>query len=417
MVLVPGPACDTSLRVLGHLLRRPVVVPAALCAAAGLHVDRSPPIAGHHPALQAALVARPPDRPAQIPHDAAYKAMYRHPQTILDLRHFLAAPSGPLHPGTLAALDFSTLAKLPAEWVTADFRRRHGDQVWRIRFRDAASDAGAGAWLLLLLEFQSRDDTDMALRILGYVVELYRDLEAQGVVRPGTRRPPVLPVVIHNGVSPWRAPVEVTELIALRELPAPVRRDLESLQPSQRLHVVDFPTCRQEDLVPGNVVSLQIGFEYAGPSDYETLLPAVVELRDAGLRRTVWEWVVRRAHRHGLALEGLDVEGTFFRSRIGENMKRATEAWFAEGRAEGVEEGLRRGIEQGLEQQRALLMRQVATKFGVGASERIEPLLARVVDAALLVEIGDVLLVSGTETELVERVEAVVASGVPSSGR
>ena len=43
--------------------------------------------------------------------------------------------------------------------------------------------------------------------------------------------------------------------------------------------VVPGPACRitagalyrQEDLVPGNVVSLQIGFEYAGPSDYERL--------------------------------------------------------------------------------------------------------------------------------------------------
>ena len=68
-----------------------------------------------------------------------------------------------LGPEILAALDFSTLAKLPAEWVTEDFRRRHGDQVWRIRFKDAAHDVGA--WLLLLLEFQSRDDPDMALRI------------------------------------------------------------------------------------------------------------------------------------------------------------------------------------------------------------------------------------------------------------
>ena len=75
--------------------------------------------------------------------------------------------------------------------------------------------------------------------------------------------------------------------------------------------------------------------------------------------------------------------------------------WFAE----GVEEGLRRGLEQ----QRALLMRQIDTKFGAGAAERVEPLLARVVDAALLVEIGDVLLVADTETELVERVKVVSA--------
>ena len=136
-------------------------------------------------------MSRSADHPSPLPHDAAYKAMYRHRQAILDLRRYLVAPNGPLRPDTLAALDFSTLAKLPAEWVTADFRRRHGDQVWRIRFKDASPDAGAGAWLLLLLEFQSRDDPDMALRILGYVVELYRDLEAQGVAGAGTRRPPV----------------------------------------------------------------------------------------------------------------------------------------------------------------------------------------------------------------------------------
>ena len=354
-------------------------------------------------------MSRPSDRAPPLPHDASYKAMYSHRQAVLDLRRYLVAPNGPLRPATLAALDFATLARLPAEWITADFRRRHGDQVWRVRLRDAAPDAGAEAWLLLLLEFQSRDDPDMALRILGYVVELYRDLEARGVVRRGTRRPPVLPVVVHNGVSPWRSPVEVAELIALRELPVAVRRDLEALQPSQRLHVVDFPTHRQEDLVPGNVVSLQIGFEYAGPSDYEWLLPAVAELEDVGLRRTVYAWAAGRARRYGLELEGLDVEGTYFRSRIGENMKRATEAWFAE--------GLQRGMEQGLAQQRALLMRLIATKFGAGAAQRVEPLLARVADAALLAEVGDVVLMSGTEAELVSGVETVVAGQGPSSER
>ena len=177
---------------------------------------------------------------------------------------------------------------------------------------------------------------------------------------------------------------------------------------------------------PGNVVSLQIGFEYAGPSDYARLLPAVAELADAGLRRTVYEWVVRRARRDGVDLEEVDVEGTYFRSRIGDNFRRATQAWFAEGRAEGVEEGLRRGreqgvqqgraqgLEQGLEQQRALLVRQITTKLGAGAAQRVGPLLDRIAEPALLAEVGDALLVSGAETELVERVEAVIASMTPA---
>jgi flagellar biosynthesis/type III secretory pathway protein FliH len=182
-------------------------------------------------------------------------------------------------------------------------------------------------------------------------------------------------------------------------------------------------------LVPGNVVSLQMGFEHAEPSDYARLLPAVAELKDAGLRRTVWEWVALRARRQGMTLEEVDVEGTYFRSRIGDNFKRATQAWFAEGVEEGLrrgreqgleqgreqgleqgrEQGIEQGIERGLEQQRALLMRQVAAKFGADAPARVGPLLSRVADAASLAEVGEAVLVSATETELAARVEAVIA--------
>ena len=217
--------------------------------------------------------------------------------------------------------------------------------------------------------------------------------------------------------------MEVAELIALPEAPAQVRRDLRALQPSQRLHVVDFPAHRQDDLVPGNVVSLQMGFEHAGPSDYARLLPAVAELADAGLRRTVWEWVVRRARRDGVDLGEVNVEGTYFRSRIGDNFRRATEVWFAEGveeglkrgREQGVEQGVEQGLERGLEQQRALLVRQIATKFGAGAAQRMGTRLDRVADPALLAEVGDALLVSAMETELVARIEAVIASMTPSA--
>ena len=159
-----------------------------------------------------------------------------------------------------------------------------------------------GRELLLLLQFQSRDVPDMALRILGYVVELYRDLEAHGVVRPGTAVRRCTRKWCTTGRRRGGQPVEVAELIALPDVPAQVRRDLATLQPLSGCTWLTFPVHRQEDLVPGNVVSLQIGFEYAGPSDYARLLPAVAELADAGLRRTVYEWVVRRARRDGVDL-------------------------------------------------------------------------------------------------------------------
>ena len=57
--------------------------------------------------------------------------------------------------------------------------------------------------MLVMLEFQSRDDPGMALRVLEYTAMLYRELlrEDWG----GAPLPPVLPVVLYNGHRPWRS--------------------------------------------------------------------------------------------------------------------------------------------------------------------------------------------------------------------
>ena len=87
-----------------------------------------------------------------------------------------------------------------------------------------------------------------------------------------------------------------------------------------------------------------------------------------------------------------------------------------QGRAEGVEKGRAEGVKKGLEQQRLLLARQAAAKFGAKASARLAPLLARIVDPERLAEVGEGLLVCATEAELVARVEAVIESKAPPPG-
>ena len=95
-----------------------------------------------------------------------------------------------------------------------------------------------------------------------------------------------------------------------------------------------------------------------------------------------------------------------FRSRIDENMKRATEAWFAD----GLKAGLERGVEQGLEQQRSLLGRQAAAKFGAETAVRLTPLLAQAGDWATLAELGEVLLAADDEPQLLAQTKAAIAS-------
>ena len=81
--------------------------------------------------------------------------------------------------------------------------QRYADAVWRIRY--AGDDAGADArTLVLLLEFQSTVDPDMAARTLAYTSLLREHLRRQGRLDPdgGLR---TLAVVVYSGPKPWSA--------------------------------------------------------------------------------------------------------------------------------------------------------------------------------------------------------------------
>ena len=176
--------------------------------------------------------------------DAAYKRLSSRPGMVRDLLRGFAARDWS------GALDMTSLTPLPASYVSRDLQQRHGDLVWRVRF-------GGERWLylVLLLEFQSGVDRAMAVRMLTYSGLLYQRLVAEGVLREGGALPPVLPVVIYNGRSPWTAPADVAELIAAGG-PA-----LARYQPSQQYFLLDEGRVDGGALPPGNLVSALIALE------------------------------------------------------------------------------------------------------------------------------------------------------------
>lgn len=97
-----------------------------------------------------------PGRAMSTKHDASYKGFFAQRRTVTDTllgaAHELARH-----------LDFSTLERLPASFVTEHLGQRHADMVWRIQTTKAQ-------WLyvLVLLEFQSTIDRRMALRMTDY---------------------------------------------------------------------------------------------------------------------------------------------------------------------------------------------------------------------------------------------------------
>lgn len=134
-------------------------------------------------------------------HDTGYKFLFSNPELVRDLI------LGFVPDEWLQRLDYSTLERVPGSYVTEDFRSRADDIIWRVKV------GGEWIYLYLLIEFQSRVDKYMALRMMVYGGLLYQDLIKRGDVLADGRLPPLLPIVLYNGGPRWSAVTDVAELI------------------------------------------------------------------------------------------------------------------------------------------------------------------------------------------------------------
>ena len=350
------------------------------------------------------------------PRDPALKAIFSHPRMLADaLRGYAVRPRGPLDPHTIAALNFNTLEKLPAEWITPDFRRRIGDQAWRVRFRWAPDWSDPGGYLLILVEFQSHRRSDMALRMASYAMRLYDELEATGVLRQRTPRPPIFPLVIYNGPGRWTAATTLDRLIAApaqppaasahaeeAEIASQAARDLAAFQLSHAYFALAFHPYRKDDPHVDNAMSLQIGLENASTWDeLRQLVDMLRRLPERRLVETMLEWALQRLNADNETAEEMKAMASLdhFYSQLDERAK----GWRDQLFAEGVQQGRAEGVEMG----RAMLRRQAGRRFGASA-EPLYPLLDKVHSTATLEEIGDWVM-ADTIDQLIAKVKAAVA--------
>ena len=234
---------------------------------------------------------RTPRRSNRPKHDASYKKIFAHRRTVADLLRGFA--------GDLARhLDFATLERLPASFVTERLGQHHADMLWKIRTGD-----GNWLYLLILLEFQSTIDRRMAMRMLNYTMRILNGLSADEL-GPGGTYPPILPVVIYNGKRNWNAATK------LRDLFAPVPGAMLGYLPRYRYLLIDLRALDPSLLAAENVVSLMAMLEQArsqgrleelglrwpiGWSESERANCSAVSRR--GSRRCWWSVRIRRGKR------------------------------------------------------------------------------------------------------------------------
>ena len=135
------------------------------------------------------------------PSDPPYKVLLQDPGLFEETVRFVA-------PELADLLDFETATSLDKEHVTALARVRIQDKLRRVEFKEGMLPNGRRRYLLVLLEFQSSHDADMAWRMRDYQHQVESALRQGGAVRAEGGVPPMLSIVVHNGERPWRAATE-----------------------------------------------------------------------------------------------------------------------------------------------------------------------------------------------------------------
>ncbi|SOE52536.1 Rpn family recombination-promoting nuclease/putative transposase [Orrella dioscoreae] len=365
-------------------------------------------------------------------HDTHYKQLFSHPRMVMALLR------GFVPQAWVAHIDATALTQLPASYLSDRGEQRHSDRVWRIPLRRHPQNATAN--IHLLLEFQSRPDPHMALRMMSYV-SLLLQAHARTSTQNG-RLPPVLAVVLYNGQRAWRARTEY------RDLADACPPDLQAYQPQLRYLLLDplQLACTGAAYID-NPVALLFQLEQSRhPNEMTNILADLARCTrspgDASLRRAFVEWL-RNALLPGrfpsLKLSTID-DLEEFRDMLADTVKDWTRQWKREGMQEGRREGKRLGMLEGRREgrkegrqagrqegkhdaTRTLLTRQLTCRFGpvpAAIGQRIaraslqdlEQWSLALLDAP---DIGSVFAHTRFALEKEKAAEAALPAGTPAS--
>jgi predicted transposase/invertase (TIGR01784 family) len=146
-----------------------------------------------------------PSRKATIhqPHDKLFQAGFRIPANAAAfLRQHLP-------PAVASRVEWSKLKHLPGSFVDSGMSKAESDLLF------SAPIDGSAAFFYILFEHQHNKDPWIALRLLRYMLEIWREFLAKN---PGALKLPIiLPVVLAQNATVWEIP---TQFASLLDLPA-----------------------------------------------------------------------------------------------------------------------------------------------------------------------------------------------------
>jgi predicted transposase/invertase (TIGR01784 family) len=304
-------------------------------------------------------------------HDLSYRLFFSHRRMIQDLLREIVGE------GWVDLLDLDSGVQVSGTLISPRHENRESDVIWRFRRKDGQKPG----YIYVLMEFQSRPDPSMPIRLMGYESLLYQSLMKGRPASGWKNLPLVIAVVVYNGWQPWKVATELSSLIGGLDLSS------EAYRPQLRYLLVDESKYPREELAAqANPVAALFYIEQS--RDWREVRVGVDRLREMtpldepSLREAFVTWLIKVIlPRFGLSPEEAAEVRTLeeFSTMLAEKI----DSWNEKIREEGREEGLREG-------RAGVLLRLLRLKFGPLSPE--EEKRVRSTDADRLLEWSDRVL-------------------------
>jgi hypothetical protein len=271
-------------------------------------------------------------------HDLSYRLFFAHRRMIQDLLREIVGEQW------VERIDLSSAERVDASFVSPKHENRESDVIWKFRRRDG----GEPVYVYILLEFQSRPDPSMPVRLMGYESLFYQSLMASQPAAGWRKLPLVIPVVVYNGWEPWNVATDLGSLIGDLDPSAEIYR------PQLRYRLVDEAAYPPADLA---ALDSPVGdlFRIEKSRDWLEVRASVHRLRqsitpaEASLRRAFETWLRKVI----LPRFGLSQEEDLTLEELETMLAESIDRWNREIREEGRQEWGAR-----------ILLRQLSLKFG-----------------------------------------------------
>src|SRR5918992_5357471 len=165
-------------------------------------------------------------------HDLSYRLFFTHRRMIQDLLREIVGEQW------VSRIDFDSGERVSASFVSHKHQNRESDVIWKFRRNDGKEPV----YVYILMEFQSRPDPSMPVRLMSYESLFYQSLLAGLPTATWNKLPPVIPLVVYNGEEPWNVATDLGSLIGDLDPSA------EIYKPQLRYRLVDESTYSRKDL-------------------------------------------------------------------------------------------------------------------------------------------------------------------------